>query len=180
MKSIKFSKSRYVPWIMTFFCFFAVLYIPIPASCQNTHLLNTSSVLTTAVSPGLKMNEVSSRAARHFMKNFPTTPTEKWTRVDDFYVASFTDGSIPVKAYYNAKGVFAHCVKSYPGALLNDEIRFSILKKFEGYNIDVVTEINNLEQQLYFIKIRNDNNFKTLKIVNNTIEITEDLSYIGS
>ncbi|HTS44751.1 MAG TPA: hypothetical protein VMH01_10165 [Puia sp.] len=178
MKSIKFGYGRYVPWILSFFS--ALFFLPPHSLSQQSSTPNaffTSSKFSTTP---LRMNEVRRNAVRHFRANFSNTGNENWFRTDDFYVAVFFDGQMRVKAYYDTKGAFDYCVKYYNAPLLNADIRLAIMKKFESYKIDVVTEVTNLEEQIYFIKIKTNSNIKTLKVVNGSIEVTEDYINIGT
>ena len=177
MKSVKFACSRYVPWILSFFS--ALLLVPTHSFSQQSSTLSAFFTSSKYSTTPLRMNEVRRNAVRHFRANFSNTGNENWFRTDDFYVAVFFDGQMRVKAYYDTKGVFDYCVKYYNAPLLNADIRLAIMKKFEDYKIDVVTEVTNLEEQIYFIKIKTNTNIKTLKVVNGSIEVTEDYVNVG-
>jgi len=171
MKSIKFRNFRYVPWFLSVLC---VLFISISVASQNSFSSGNIYTSNRYSAPPLRMNEVRNNAARHFKNHFSANGTEKWYKLDEFLMVSFTDGQVLTKAYYTSKGFFSFFVKYYTEELLNPDTRFLIMKKFEGYKIDVITEINNLQEKFYFIKIKNSSSIKTLKVVNENIEVTED------
>jgi hypothetical protein len=178
MKSVKFACSRYVPWFLSFYLVF--FFRPTHALSQNSPASYTVLTSSKYSATPLRMNEVNRTAIRHFRANFSSTGNEQWYKVDDFYMANFFDGQIRGKAYYKSRGGFAFCMKFYDATLLDPDTRFLIMKKFENYKIDVVTEITNLEEKFYFIKIKSSTNIKTLKVLDGNIEVTEDFSNAGT
>ena len=128
----------------------------------------------------LRINEVNAKAARHFANHFASDGTEKWAIIDGFYIASFSQGNVKTEVFYNSRGGFAYTVKSYPADLLLVDIKLAILRKFQDHIIDVITEISNLSEKLYYIRIKNSSNIKMLKIVGNEMEITEDFANGGT
>jgi hypothetical protein len=150
------------------------------AQSQKPNEPNQSS--STAANSGqrLRINEISAKAARHFATHFSTANNEKWTILDGFYIASFSDTQVRTEAFYTVRGNFAYCVKYYGDGMLNQNIRLAIMKKYEGHKIDVVTEISNLEEKLYFIKIKSSTDTKTLKILNGEIEVEEEFRNDGA
>ena len=171
MKSIKFGYSRYVPWL---FAILSIFFVSSRSVSQNSSSSNNIFASSRSIPPPLKMNEVRTNAARHFRNHFSANGNERWYKVDEFYMASFIDGQVITKAYYSSKGVFAFSVRYYTQELLSPDTRFLILKRFDGYKIDVITEISNLQEKFYFIKIKNATNIKTLKVINDNIEVVED------
>lgn len=128
----------------------------------------------------MRLNEINARAARHFATHFSANSNEKWTIIDGFYIASFSDAQVRTEAFYTIRGSFAYCVKYYAEAMLSQDIRLAIMKKFEAHKIDVVTEISNLVDKLYFIKIKSDTDTKTLKVLNGEIEVEEEFRNAGT
>lgn len=105
--------------------------------------------------------------------------TEKWTRERGLYIASFNKSNITTKVYYDLTGFFEYQVKYYGEYDLENDIRLAVLKKFEGYEIKSVIEINNLEKGTYFIKIANTTNIKTVKFLDGRMEVLESFINAG-
>jgi hypothetical protein len=176
MKSIKFGSNRYVPWWPA--CTLLFIQFFLPSSSNSQYLSLPQKVLLSAASanPELRLNEINSRASRHFKTHFSPEDREKWIKEDNFYIANFKEGRIRAKAYYDLKGWFAYCMKTYSGNLLTGDIRSAILQKFAGYAIDVVNEITDLEHPFYLIKIKSSTNIKTLRVLDGNVEVLEDFS----
>jgi hypothetical protein len=176
MKSTGFGNRRCLPW---FFPLFSLLFF-LPGLAISQSASDPATFANAKPGdPPLRLNEVNGAAARHFMNHFSGDGPEKWIRADNFYVAIFTDGQKKAKAYYDSRGGFIYCIKYYLADQLDRDTRSAILKEFEGYEIDVVTEITNLRDRLYFIKIKNSLNIKTLRIADGDIEVTEDYKNAG-
>ncbi|HEX4849592.1 MAG TPA: hypothetical protein VFV08_02245, partial [Puia sp.] len=141
-----------------------------PSPSNNYTYFASSNI----IDPPLRMNEINARAMRHFKNHFLQVDDEIWTRTNDFFVATFTEKGIITKVYYHTHGAFAYYVKYYAAISLNPQTRSMIMKKFPDYSIDVVTEVGNLDAQILFIKIKTSSNIKTLQVLNDNIEVTEE------
>src|SRR4029077_5299439 len=84
------------------FSFFLLLFIEINAFSQNS---------TRTSFANLRMNDVNIHAVRHFLNNFSLATGVKWSKEQDYFVASFTSDHTRDKAYYKDNGSFAFCVK---------------------------------------------------------------------
>lgn len=141
-----------------------------PLPTDNFNLFASAKL----VDPPLRLNEINARAIRHFKNHFLQTNEETWIRSNDFYVASFVDKGIMTKAYYHSHGGFAYYVKYYSATSLNPQIRSMIMKKFPGYSIDVITEVGNLDAEIFYVKIKSNSIIKMLQVLNENIEVIED------
>jgi len=122
----------------------------------------------------LRMNEVNTHAARHFLKNFSPSSTVKWFQDDQHYVATFTEGDSTDRVYYKSNGNFDFCLKYYRAADLEPYLKSIVFKKFPGCEILTITEITDLENKVLFIKIKDGFYFRTLNYSDQGIEITEN------
>jgi hypothetical protein len=161
-----------------FFLFPLALNLPAqPGYSQSSTISNPSN---PGIQRFLRINEVNAKAARHFEKHFIGDGSEKWTILDGFYIASFSQGAVRTEAFYTSRGGFAYTVKYYPAAFLKEDIKLAILKKFQDHFIDIITEISNLNDKLYYIKIKSNSNIKMVKVIGNEMEITEDYANGGT
>ena len=128
----------------------------------------------------LRMNEVNSRAARHFLSHFSLATRVNWSRDDHYYIASFNDDNSRTRVYYKSNGNFVLCLKYYPGDALNGVLKSAILKKFPGCQIMVITELtDDLYKQALFVNIKYGLNVETLRCDDEGIEVTENIKNAG-
>lgn len=128
----------------------------------------------------LRMNEVNSRAARHFLDNFSPSTKVKWYRDEKHYVATFGEADSTDRAYYKDNGDFDFCLKYFHPDALDQALRSTVLKKFPGCEIMVVTEFTDLEKTDLYIKIKDGSYIRTLSCSDEGIEVMENLKDIGS
>ena len=123
----------------------------------------------------LRMNEVNSHAARHFLENFSPSSTVKWFQDEQHYIATFQEGDSTDKVYYKNNGNFDFCIKYYRPEALEPYLKSIVFKKFPGCEILTVTELTNLESKELSIKIKDGIYIKTLSCSEEGIEITENI-----
>jgi len=129
---------------------------------------------------GLRMNEVNSRAARHFLNHFPHASGVKWVRDDHYDVACFDADDSRTRVYYTSDGSFSFCLKYFPEGALNTGLSSTITKIFPGCRIGVVTELtDDLYKKSLFVHIKDGTNCKTLRCDDQGIEITENFKNAG-
>ena len=131
-------------------------------------------------SAGLRLNEVNSRAARHFLNHFPQAAGVKWVRDDHYYVACFNSDDSRTRVYYTNDGNFSFCLKYFPADVLNADLSSAIFKIFPGCRIGVVTELtDDLYEKSIFVHIKDGTNCKTLRCDDQGIEVTENFKNAG-
>jgi hypothetical protein len=129
---------------------------------------------------GLRLNEVNSRAARHFLNHFPQASGVKWVRDDRYYIAFFNSDDSRTRVHYTNDGNFSFCLKYFPEGQLDSEHRSAILKIFPGCHIGVVTEFtDDFYNKSLFVHIQDGAYFKTLRFDDGGIEITENIKDAG-
>ena len=123
----------------------------------------------------LRMNEVNTHAARHFLENFSPTSIVKWFQDGQHYIVTFREGDSTDRAYNKNNGNFDFCIKYYRSDALQPYLKSIVLKKFPGCNILTVTEITDLERKELSIKIKDGIYIRTLNCSDTGIEITENI-----
>lgn len=123
----------------------------------------------------LRMNEVNTRATRHFLQNFSPSSTVKWFQNELHYVATFTEGDSTDRVYYKSNGNFDFCIKYYRADALEPYLRSVVFKKFPGCEILTITELTDLETKELSIKIKDGIYIRTLSCSDGDIEITENI-----
>jgi hypothetical protein len=128
----------------------------------------------------LRMNEVNSRAARHFLDNFSPSTSVKWFKDEKHYVASFGEADSTDRVYYKDNGDFDFCIKYFHPEALDQVLKSTVLKRFPGCEIMVVTEFTDLEKTDLYIKIKDGSYIRTLSCSDGGIEVMENIKNIGS
>jgi hypothetical protein len=123
----------------------------------------------------LRLNEVNSHAARHFLSNFSPTTSVKWFVDGHHYIATFNETDSTDKVYYKTNGNFDFCIKYYRSDALDANLKSTVLRKFPGCEILTVTELTDLERRELSIKIKDGFYIRTLNCSDQGIEITENL-----
>ena len=150
--------------------FLLLLFIEINAFSQNS--AHTSFA-------NLRMNDVNIHAVRHFLNNFSLATGVIWSKEENYFVASFTSDHTRDKAYYKDNGNFAFCVKYYLADALNGSVKSTILEKFPGCKIMLVTELTDLDSQTFIVNIKTGVYIKTLRCDEDGIEVTESIVDAG-
>jgi hypothetical protein len=123
----------------------------------------------------LRMNEVNTHAARHFLENFSPSSTVKWYGDRQHIIATFHEGDSTDRAYYKSNGNFDFCIKYYRANALEPYLKSVVFKKFPGCEILTVTELTDLETKELSIKIKDGIYIRTLNCSDEGIEITENI-----
>jgi hypothetical protein len=148
------------------FLYFPLLFLTIHVVGQSTDM-NSSRVLL--------LNEVNTYAERHLLTNFSPSADVTWIQEKHGYVALCNEGDSIVKVYYKLNGNFESCIKYYLADDLNANLKSTLLKKFPGCKIMMVTEITNLEKEELYIKIKDGVYIRTVHFSGEGMEITENI-----
>jgi hypothetical protein len=128
----------------------------------------------------LRLNEVNSYAAKHLLTNFSASTDVKWFREKNHYIAVCKEGDSTDRMTYKLNGNFENCIKYYSADALDRNVKSSVLKKFPGCKILVVTELTNLEKEELFIKIKDGSYIRTAHVSDEGMEITENILDVAS
>ncbi len=148
------------------FLYLPLLFLTIQALGQE-YDFNSSRVL--------RLNEVNTYAARHLLRNFSPSAEVTWIQEKHGFVALCNEGDSVVKVYYKLNGNFESCIKYYLADDLNANLKSTLLKKFPGCKIMMVTEITNLEKEELYIKIKDGVYIRTVHFSDDGMEITENI-----
>jgi len=127
----------------------------------------------------LRLNEVNSRASRHFLNHFSQATSVRWVRDKNFYIAGFETASTRSRVYYRSNGNFAFCLKNYLADGLNPDLKTAILRKFPGCQITMVTELTEQDNKAFFVNIKSGAYIKTLLCNDDGIEEMENIINAG-
>lgn len=132
-------------------------------------------------SSNVPINELSAKAYRRFHRRFREVPAgEYWFKYADGYQVSFTIGVHHELAYYDPAGLFRYSLKYFSGQEIPGDLAQLVKRRFPGYKIDVVTEVDNGQGSFYMAQILNPDHIKMLTIADGRIETIQDLKNGGA
>jgi len=86
-------------------------------------------------------NNISTRAIRDFVMNFPEVSHETWLSTPDLFVAMFTLNDVNYRVDYDSRGNWIETFKTYGEKKLPDDVRQAVKGSYYDYNIYLVQEI---------------------------------------
>jgi len=132
-------------------------------------------------SSNVPINELSPRAFRRFHRRFEAAgPGECWFKSADGYQVSFRLGGSHEFAYFGLDGGFKCSVKYYQGSEVPADPGDVVKRRFPGYRIGVVTEVNDGQKIFYTVQILNPLFVKALTVCDGRIEVTNELNNGGA
>src|SRR6476646_4318237 len=117
---------------------------------------------------------ISMKVLRDFAKSFKNVANEKWYKVSDGYMASFSDNGIETKVAYDRKGVFHCTIRTLNESQLPADVRAVVKSKFYDFKILVAYEITHDSNPVYIFKIEDDRTLKMLRVADGEIEVVTD------
>lgn len=120
-------------------------------------------------SSNVRLNEIDTRAFRHFLKSFPAIVNEKWFKTDRGYSVVFENDSVLYKIYYGRHGEFCFSLKYYKGKELSAGMAGIVKTYFPDFHIEQVTEQFDGRQLLYEITVANDRVTEAIELYNDEI-----------
>jgi len=99
------------------------------------------SVRENVSEPVYYYNNISTRAIRDFVMNFPEVSNENWFCTPDLFVAMFTLNDINYRIDYDRKGNWIETFRTYDETNMPSDLRESVKGSYYDYNIYLVQEI---------------------------------------
>lgn len=156
----------------------AVLIVSLISYGQVAIVNLQSSDISTSKNPILKnasgfisRNDVNSRAARNFTKEYKNVSDEKWLILQDGFIAKFNLNDIEYMIAYNKKGNWVHAIRFYHETELSSDIRHIVKSTYYDYNIILIQEIEKPRNNLtYIIHLEGKTDWINLKINDEEME----------
>jgi hypothetical protein len=115
-------------------------------------------------------NNISTRAIRDFITNFPEVSNENWFCTPQLFVAMFTLNGVNYRVDYDRKGNWIETFRSYDEANLPDDVRQSIKGSYYDYNIYLVQDIQQPHHPVvYIIHLEGKKRLINLQVCNGVI-----------
>ncbi len=144
------------------------------ASVKSQNEFNYGSGNSTFES-NVRLNEINTRAFRHFLKNYPKAENEKWFINPKGSCAVFESDSVLNKIFYNKKGVFVLAIKYYNESGLNEILKNIVHTFFPAYATKTVVELYDGRLTSYEICVVNNEQTKMFEVNNNEISNVREL-----
>ena len=117
---------------------------------------------------------LNGKVDKHFRREFKQISNETWSRNSDGYRARFTDGATRYTVDYNQKGQRVAMIKSYDPSLMSLDLKKSVLSAYLGYSIAWVVEVTKGNATVHLVKIEDDQNLKTIRVVDGDMDVIEE------
>jgi hypothetical protein len=132
---------------------------------SNTDVKNDSAV----------WNGINVNAIRNFMREYKNVSDTKWFESSNgFFVAYFVRDDIRSWVFYNKKGDFERMIRAYNEEKLPAAVRHLVKSTYYDFSIYFVTEITTNMQTAYHVKMADKTSWKTIKVVEGEMEVTEE------
>jgi hypothetical protein len=119
-------------------------------------------------SDGLRLNEVSSRAVRHFNKTFKNVDSVKWSKLLEGkggFGAYFVTDGIPTSVRYDKGGNYECCFREYfDDRLLPKEIRHLVKSNYYDFDIRFIKEVNMFDNTVYLVTLEDKASWKNILV----------------
>ena len=132
--------------------------------------------LSTVNSGPILINNVNIKAVRDFTRSYKNATQVKWVVLDDGFLAHCYYDSIQTRIVYDNRGNRVCVFRSYGESKLPRDIRHVVKSQYYDYNIFCVTELTNRNGTIYFIKIEDASQWKTLRVGDGDITCTEEFT----
>jgi hypothetical protein len=124
------------------------------------------------------INAVNIKVVRAFVKDFRDAEKVNWSEATDGgYIAQFILDSVQTTIGFSSDGTWNYILKRYAEKKMSTDLRTLVKSTFFDYAIMEVTEITlpNAENNIiYRVMIKNDDNFKIIRICNGEMQIAGD------
>src|SRR5436190_6151099 len=100
------------------------------------------------------LSGIHHRAVEDFHKSFKGITNEQWSKLNDGYIARFTEDSMQIRVNYNRKGNWQYTIRYYGEKKLPLEVRSMVKSVYYDYTISRVAEIHMDDQPVYILYIQ--------------------------
>ena len=120
-------------------------------------------------------NEINIKAVRNFTREYKNISDARWFKsANGEFAVYFISENIPSVIYYNKKGDYEFMIRRYNEEKLPHEIRHLVKSNYYDFNIYHVTEISRNGKIVYGIKLEDKISWKTIKVVDDEMEVIEE------
>ena len=143
---------------------------------NDTFSLKLNSIKSSDV---LRLNEVSSKAVRHFSKTYKNVDSVTWSRLTDGrggFGAYFATDGIPTSVRYDQGGNYESSFREYFEDNLPREVRHRVKRIYYDYAIRFVREVHMFNNIVYLITLEDRAGWKNIIVTDNKIDVLIEFS----
>jgi len=125
----------------------------------------------------LRLNEVSSKAIRHFSKTYKNVDSARWSRLTDGkggFGAYFTTDGIPTSVRYDKGGNYECSFREYFEDNLPREIRHRVKSDYYDFAIRFIKEVNMHDNTVYLITLEDKASWKNILVTEYKIVVLKE------
>jgi hypothetical protein len=122
----------------------------------------------------LLRNEINAKAVRNFTREYKNITGAKWFKsANGLFAVYFISEKIQSWVYYNTKGNYEFMIRHYYEEKLPREVRHLVKSNYYDFSIYHVTEVSRNDKIAYVLKLEDKTSWKTIKVVDGEMEVTE-------
>jgi len=126
-------------------------------------ILFASLLFATIAAQAAAFPEVNEKILKAFKETFIYAEDVVWQENDNVYQVNFWQGEINVRAHYDQQGNLLGTIRYYYEKQLPPAIVAKIKSKYSGKTIFGVTEVSSDVEINYFVTLRDEKNWYTVK-----------------
>ncbi|HLK30215.1 MAG TPA: hypothetical protein VKT28_16660 [Puia sp.] len=107
--------------------------------------------------------DINQKVLQSFHSVFSKATNIKWTEFQDHYYVSFYQNDILIRANYDLSGNIMNSIRYYKEQHLPLNILCKLKKVYSSKAIEMVTEVSNQDGTAYFIQLKDDKGWTTVK-----------------
>ena len=125
----------------------------------------------------LRLNEVPSKAVRHFNKTYKNVDSLRWSKLRDGqggFGAYFVTDGIPTTVRYDQGGNYECCFREYFEDNLPKMIRHQVKSVYYDFSIRFIKEVNMYDNTVYLITLEDTESWKHVLVTENKIVVLKE------
>jgi len=126
-------------------------------------ILLASLLFAAVIAQAATPPDVNEKILKAFKQTFIYAEDVVWQEKDNSYQVNFWQGEINIRARYDEQGKLLGTIRYYYEKQLPPSVLAKVKNKYSGKTIFGVTEVSSDEELNYFITLRDDKNWYTVK-----------------
>jgi hypothetical protein len=170
-------KKLNAPLLAVFFATMTITACTRKLAVQSTPSTDAAVFAQTnkALSNPIPINNINAKVLRSFHDSYGEVPDTKWFKADDGFGVMFKHNRMSKTIYYKLNGSVDAEIFYYSEDQLPRQERDLVKSHFYDYAITYVTEVHKNGATAFYVKVEDASNIKTIKIVEEEWEVTENL-----
>jgi len=121
-----------------------------------------------------QINNVNIKAVRNFRRSFKKVTNEKWYKISNGFVSSFTVNDAKTQIMYNINGDWLFTVITYYNGQMSLDAKDLLKDRYDDFLIQSAYELKYNRDTVYVVKIENKTKLQIIQITHRKIEVMVD------